>query len=49
LPAGTRLDVRFVCDNSADVLGERQRLAIQKGIADGTLKHMQTRRQSSGQ
>lgn len=92
LPAGTRLDVRFVYDNSAEnprnpsvppkmvmwgedtfdemaslillvvpvrqedgsslgkVLGDRQRAAIQKGIADGTLKRMQTRRQqSSGQ
>jgi hypothetical protein len=29
--------------------GERQRLAIQRGIADGTLKRMQTRRQQAAQ
>jgi hypothetical protein len=86
LPAGTRLDVRFVYDNSAGnprnpstppktvmwgedtfdemasltvlvvpvreedgatlrrLLGDRQRVAIQRGVADGTLKRMQTRR-----
>lgn len=87
LPAGTRIDVRFVYDNSAEnprnpnvppkdvlwgedtfdemasltllavparqedgatlgrLLGDRQRAAIQKGVADGTLKRMQSRRQ----
>jgi mono/diheme cytochrome c family protein len=87
LPAGTRLDVRFVYDNSADnprnpsvpprtvqwgedtfdemasltllvvpvreeegptlgrLIGDRQRAAIQRGVADGTLKRMQSRRQ----
>ena len=91
LPAGTRLDVKFVYDNSAEnprnpsappktvmwgedtfdemasltllvvpvrqedapslgkVLGERQRLAIQRGIADGTFKRMQSRRQNPAQ
>jgi hypothetical protein len=86
LPAGTRLDVRFVYDNSASnprnpstppkvvmwgedtfdemasltllvvpvreedgatlgrLLGERQRLAIQRGVADGTLKRLQAGR-----
>jgi mono/diheme cytochrome c family protein len=86
LPKGTRIDVRFVYDNSAenprnpssppkavmwgeetfdemasltiliaptkkdeasalfDVLGDRRRAAIQRGVADGTLKRMQTRR-----
>ena len=27
-----------------DVLGDRRRAAIQKGVADGTLKRMQTQR-----
>jgi len=91
LPAGTRLDVRFVYDNSprnpknpsvpprpvtwgeetfdemasftllvvpvreddraalGRLNGERQRLSIQRGIADGTLKRMQTRRQQAPQ
>jgi mono/diheme cytochrome c family protein len=89
LPAGTRLDVRFTYDNSAEnprnptvpsktvmwgedtfdemasltllvvpvrqddsqalgkVLGDRQRIAIQRGVADGTLKRTQARRQQS--
>jgi hypothetical protein len=89
LPAGTRIDVRFVYDNSAEnprnpsvppkavlwgedtfdemasltllavparqedgailgrLLGDRQRAAIQRGVADGTLKRMQSRRQQS--
>ena len=89
LPAGTRLDVRFVYDNTADnprnpssppravlwgedtldemasltllavpvrpedgaalgrLLGDRQRAAIQRGVADGTLKRMQSRRQEA--
>ncbi len=29
------------------VLGDRQRIAIQRGVADGTLKRMQARRQQS--
>jgi hypothetical protein len=86
LPAGTRIDVRFIYDNSAEnprnpsvppravlwgedtfdemasltllvvaegsddtsalrrLLADRQRLAIQRGVADGTLKRMQSRR-----